>query len=109
MTIFTKDWHAWLNTMPPRPDDFHVVGDVQIPNPGVEANLTMRQPQGINPQILLLDLHLIQKPGLWPQIVSITQARYDRVIVSSTHPYTAVQIFYESQQIAYIDKVDIVS
>lgn len=59
MTLESKAWHAWLNTMPPKPDDFHVAGDVIVGNPGILPQLTMREPQGINPTTLVLDLHLI--------------------------------------------------
>ena len=38
----------------------------------------MREPQGINPAILMLDLHLVQKPGMWPQVLAVAHARYDR-------------------------------
>ncbi|MFT7515984.1 MAG: hypothetical protein ACI9QL_005220, partial [Candidatus Omnitrophota bacterium] len=56
----TQNWCAWLNTMPPNPDDFHVKGEVQVANPGVDAILRKREPQGVNPAILLLDQHLVQ-------------------------------------------------
>lgn len=70
MTMQCKDWHAWLNAMPPKPDDFHVAGDVFVSNPGIIASLTMRAPQGINPTILILDLNLIQRSGMWPQVMT---------------------------------------
>ena len=63
----TRNWYAWINTMPPKPDDFHIIGEVFVGNPGVEALLTPKQPQGINPRIFLLDLHLIQKPECGPK------------------------------------------
>ena len=25
--VETRDWYAWINLMPPKPDDFHVVGE----------------------------------------------------------------------------------
>ena len=55
----TKNWSTWINLMPPKPDDFHVVGEVFVANPGIETLLCVKEPQGINPNILLLDLHLI--------------------------------------------------
>ncbi|HJU40844.1 MAG TPA: hypothetical protein VJ724_14835, partial [Tahibacter sp.] len=84
----TRNWYAWINKMPPPPDDFHVVGEVEVPNPGIEALLTVRSPQGINPDILLLDLHLFQKPGVWPQVVTWVQARYDKVLKPGSPCYT---------------------
>lgn len=94
--IATRGWYAWNNLMPPKPDDFHIVGEVEVPNPGVEVLLVPKSPQGINPRILLLDLFLIQKPGIWPQIVVWKQARYDKVNVT----YDSVQVFYGSTVIA---------
>jgi hypothetical protein len=102
----TRQWYAWLNTMPPKPDDFHVTGEVQVANPGIEALLLKREPQGINPSILLLDLHLVQKPGIWPAKVSWAQARYDEVPAAGS--YTEVNVFCESKAIARMD-VQIVS
>ena len=104
----TRNWYAWLNEMPPKPDDFHVTGEVKVANPGMQALLTMREPQGINPQVLLLDLHLIQQPGMWPQVLTWVQARYDSVICPNGVKYQHVEIFYENQSIASMD-VDIVS
>lgn len=61
--VATRDFYAWLNLMPIGPPTINVVGEVQVPNPGVDVFLTYKVPQGINPNILLLDLHLIQRPG----------------------------------------------
>jgi hypothetical protein len=109
MSIQNKDWHAWLNTMPPKPDDFHVTGEVIVANPGITAQLTKRSLQGVNPAILLLDLHLVQQAGNWPQVQTCYQARYDQVIAPRTPAYTAVQIFAGNEEIAKIDSIDIVS
>jgi hypothetical protein len=97
--IKTRDWYAWLNLMPPPPDDFHVVGEVYVPNPGVDPFLTPKNPQGINPQILLLDLYLIQRPGIWPQVFVWKQARYDKI---GGARYTQVQVFCGDELIADI-------
>ncbi|MFJ2364776.1 hypothetical protein ACIPIN_13955 [Pseudomonas sp. NPDC087697] len=109
MTISSKNWHAWLNTMPPKPDDLHVVGDVEVANPGVEAYLTMRAPQGFNPASLMLDLHLIQRPGNWIQQMSCAQARFSRVMPPNSPHYATVEIFYNSERIAFIDKISTIS
>jgi len=109
MTFNSKNWHAWLNTMPPKPDDFHVVGDVEVANPGVEAYLTMRSTQGTVPQALMLDLHLVQRPGNWIQQTSCAQGRFSRVMAPNSTPYTTVEIFYNSERIAFIDKIPTIS
>ncbi len=99
----TKNWYAWINFMPPKPDDFHVVGEALVPNPGVKAHLCVREPQGINPDILLLDLHLIQEPGMWSQVMTWTQARYDKILTPSSPNYTNVEVFFNGESIAHID------
>jgi len=105
MTTSSKDWHAWLNAMPPKPYSFHVVGDVEVANPGVKAYLTMRAPQGINPAILILDLYFFQEPGMWPQVLSSTQARYDRIMSPDSRPYSAVEIYQNGERIVNIDYI----
>ena len=101
--IATRDWYAWNNTMPPKPDEFLVVGEVQVPNPGVDVVLVPRNPQGINPKILLLDIHLHQRPGIWPQLVVWKPARYDKVNAN----YESVQVFCGNDVIVTIP-VDII-
>jgi hypothetical protein len=103
--VETRDWYAWINLMPPPPDDFHVTGEVYVPNLGVDPILTPKVPQGINPQILLLDLTLVQQPGIWPQVLVWKQARYDKV--PSSVRYTQVQIFCGDEVIADIPVADI--
>ena len=94
----TRDWYAWINLMPPPPEDLHIVGEVYVPNPGVEPLLTPKVPQGTNPKILLLDLHLIQQPGIWPQVFVWKPVRFDKVV--SGMQYTQVQIFCGDEIIA---------
>lgn len=101
----TQNWYAWINLMPPPPDDFHVIGDVFVGNPGIEAQLSVKEPQGSNPTTLLLDLHLIQKPGMWPAVMTWVQARYDKILSPNSPEYKQVEVFHNSTSIAKI-KVD---
>jgi hypothetical protein len=78
---------------------------VEVGNPGVEAFLTMKVPQGINQFILLLDLHTFQRPGNWPQHTTWVQARYQSV---GDPKYTDVEIFEGKSSIAEV-KVETVS
>lgn len=103
MTTECKDWQAWLDKMPPRPYELHVVGDAMVSNPGVRPMLTMRIPQGINPAILILDLHLVQQPGIWPQVMTCVPVRFDRVMPSGASDYTSVEIYSDGERIAQID------
>ncbi len=96
----SRDWYAWLNKMPPPPDDFHVVGEVYVPNPGIVPILVPRVPQGINPAILLMDLVLTQLPGIWPQVFVWKTVRYDKV--GRNFLYKQVQVFCGDEVIADI-------
>jgi hypothetical protein len=101
----TKDWYAWLNLMPPTPDELYVTGEVYVSNPGVDPLLVFKEPQGINPRILLLDLILCQKPGIWPPVLVWKKACYEKV--GRTLRYDTVQIFCGSDTIATIPVEDI--
>jgi hypothetical protein len=104
--VETQDWYAWIDTTPPKPDELHVIGEVKVANPGIYAVLRKTVPQGFNPRILLLDLLLIQKPGIWPQQVTCIAVRYDAVITG--RGYTEVDVLYNGDLIAQIP-VDIVT
>ena len=101
----TKDWYAWLNLMPPTPDELYVSGEVYVSNPGIDPVLVFKEPQGINPRILLLDLLLCQRPGIWPPVFVWKQARYHKV--GRTLRYDTVQIFCGGDIIATIPVEDI--
>ncbi len=101
----TRGWYAWNNRMPGGPGGFHVVGEVEVGNPGIIAILTPKVPQGINPQILLLDLHLRQRPGVWPRVVTWAGARFDSAIPHP--PYTQVVVFCGDKEIAHIPVEDV--
>ena len=100
-------WYAWLNTMPPGPNTLHVIGDVIVSNPGVRAHLTMRYPQGINPSILILDLSLIQEPGMWPAVLVSAQARFEKMLPSDFARYQMVEVYLEGVRIVSIDHIEI--
>jgi hypothetical protein len=88
-------WKATMNKMPPGPNVLHVRGQVTVPNPGVEAFLSRKEPQGIVATILLLDLVLVQKPGEWPQVIVTKLATYQEE--GSDLPYKTVEIHAEGQ------------
>ena len=66
-------------------------GEVQVGNPGIEAVLNYAIPQGSNPTTLLLDLALIQRPGVWPDVQTWASAKYMRVAMKPGE-YDEVQI-----------------
>jgi hypothetical protein len=98
----TRNWYAQIDSMPPSPAKFRVTGEVQVGNPGIEAQLSVSQPQGINPAILLMDLNLTQKPGPWPQEMTWVPAKYEK---AGSANYTDVEIFFNGASIARIKVV----
>lgn len=98
----TKEWYAWVNLMPPKPDDFHVRGDVLVSNPGVDPILVPKEPQGINPRILMLELYLCQRSGIWPQVQVWKEGRYDKVLPQGGG-YDKVEIYCGGKLIAEVD------
>jgi len=101
--VDTRDWYAWNDLQPPGPARFHVTGEVQVPNPGVHPLLVPRVPQGINSTILMLDLILKQEPGIWPQVVVLLPARYDKTPAY----YRQVQILFGDSVIENIAVHDV--
>lgn len=100
----TRDWYAWNDLQPPIPDYFHITGEVFVPNPGVDPLLVPTVPQGFNPKILLLDLYLCQKPGIWPQVMVWKPVRYTRKIIDG---YESVEILCDGERIASVKVEDI--
>lgn len=100
-----RNWYAWNNLMPPKPDDFHVIGQVEVANYGIIGELVYRSPQGINASILLLNLVLIQRSGIWPPTNKWIDLRYDQI--PSSVKYECVEIFCENDVIAKMDVEDI--
>lgn len=94
----TRDWYAWNNLMPPKPDDFHIVGEVQVGNPTIAAKLCPKEPQGNDSDTLLMNLILIEQAGGSIQVLTWIPARYDKILLNST--YKKVEIFFEEQKIA---------
>jgi len=96
----TENWLAWLDFMPPGPRCLHVFGEVVVGNLGIDAVLRRKVPQGFNPAILMLDLSLVQKPGIWPELVTKKHALYDEV--NADDLYSEVSILCEDDIVADI-------
>jgi hypothetical protein len=106
--ISTSHWKAWINMMPGphkpnRGIPLHVIGTVDTHNTDL-AYLESRVPQGINPKILMLDLHVVTGivPVHNPQQVHYTQ------YIKSKDTYNLIEIYYEGNRVAEIDHIEIV-
>lgn len=81
-----------IQDSPPQKTLFlHVSGEILVSNPGVDVELTFAIPQGINPNILLLRATFVQKPGIWPQVLTWKPATYRSGMVQDGQ-YSDVQI-----------------
>lgn len=84
-------WKAWIDKMPPPPDSIHVVGSVLAMNMGQTPKLTRAVPQGPNPTILILDLTMEQKPGIWAQVVVPRLARFEESNYTESHSQVTIR------------------
>jgi hypothetical protein len=96
----TKNWEAWIDTMPGGPGHMTVIGDVDVGNIAASAHLKEHNPQGINPKILLLDLTITLDGEGYPKKI-YKQARFDKP--ASKGQYTSVDILWEGDKIADIE------
>lgn len=103
-SVETRNWFAWNDLMPPQPDFFFIAGEVCVPNPAVQPLLAPSVPPGINPAVLLLDLYLLQSPGIWTEDFIWNSVRYERKIIRG---YTHVEIRSGGDTIATVEVQDI--
>lgn len=76
--VLEDTFRAWHNLMPPAPS-FIVTGEVEAPTPGWSVTLTPAVPQGINPDILILELNATRPSGPTIQIPTLIPVRYQQV------------------------------
>lgn len=82
-------WQAIHDFMPPSPARLRVTGECAMPTPGYKLSLTRATPQGINPQILILDLAVEPPSGIVSQVVTTIKVRYDE---TTNQHYDSVMI-----------------
>nr|WP_315379375.1 hypothetical protein [uncultured Sphingomonas sp.] len=98
-----------VQDVPPQKTLFiEVLGEILVSNTGIDVELTYAIPQGINPQTLLLRVNLVQKAGLWPQIMTWKPARYFSML-QKYDQYTEVQIaaVFGSETVKVTDRIPI--
>ena len=97
----TRNWSAWNNLRPPLPNTFSIEGEVKVPNPAVDVFMAVAEPQGFNPEVLLLDIHLLQRPGTWPARPVWRAVAYRRIIGATG--YTRVDLRHDGDTVAGVD------
>ena len=95
-------WYASTNFIPHQPYSLNIVGEVEVGNPGIHAELVCRRPQGVNRQVLYLDLNLVQQLGDWTHEVIWIPTSYEKILASHSTRYNQVEIFFEDDSIAVI-------
>lgn len=77
ITLDPKSFHAHLDEMPPRPPRLVVEGKGEAPTTGWTAELVPAKPQGINPEILILDVVAHAPGGIEAQHVTPIALKYE--------------------------------
>jgi hypothetical protein len=97
----TRNWKA--NELPDfigRRYQIHVSGDVQVTATNRTPKLSYRNPQGINPRILMLNLTIVSSGGFGGQIVFYKSVQYAKT--TSGNQYDEVDILYRGKVIQRI-------
>jgi hypothetical protein len=92
------DWAAWHDHMPPGPPRLFVTGKCTFPTAGYGVTLQPSQPQGINPNILLLDKIITPPdPGCSvAQVETTVDVRYEE---QTSREYTHVTLLPDDQTV----------
>jgi hypothetical protein len=83
-----SDWRAW-HTRTPKPT-LHVSGKCQFPTAGFKVELRRHEPQGINPQILLLDKVVRAPSGPVAQVVTVERVKYSEPATSTQFTHVTI-------------------
>jgi hypothetical protein len=70
-------WTAVHDFQPPGPATLRVTGVCTMPTPGYTLTLRRAEPQGINPNILLLNLTVEPPTGMVAQVLTPTEVVYE--------------------------------
>ena len=97
---FDDNWEAWRNVMPGANHSIMVTGTCEFPTSGYVPLLRRAEPQGINPNILELELVVVEPLGPVLEIISHeratyfeeTDVEYDQVHIRPDGPTLNVQI-----------------
>ena len=100
----TRNWKAWENRQPPGPPKLLVTGEVETTSTNQTPHLAEASPQGINPEILLLDL-TITASGIGNDVMGWKEVRFEKQV--SKGQYTSVDIHADGEGVGSA-KVEIV-
>lgn len=89
-TLLKGTFKAWIDRMPGAGPKLIVIGDMEVPTGGWRVDLVRRSPQGINPNILILDVAAQPPRGIVTQVITVVPLRYEER--PPQHDYTQVTI-----------------
>jgi hypothetical protein len=84
MTVLKDSFRAWIDNQPPGPKKLIVKGQIEVPTGGWTSSLNRVMPQGISPNVLILELKTVAPSGNVIQIVSTIDARYEEAPPSNS-------------------------
>jgi hypothetical protein len=84
-----SDWYASHDHMPPGPKKLHVTGKCTFPTAGYSVELKPADPQGINPEIYLLEKIVTEPTGPAATVITTVEVQYDE---QTDTEYKQVQI-----------------
>lgn len=101
--VTTSNWEAWVDTMPGDKPTLHVSADADTHSIDL-AVLEKREPQGTNPEILLLDLKTFTgtKPESNPQ-----QIHYKEEL-KNAEQYEQIDVYFSGELIKRIEEIKVV-
>jgi hypothetical protein len=88
--VLEDTFRAWIDLMPPGPHKLIVTGDVVTPTSGWSVTLAPAVPQGINPDILILDVTATPPSGISRPVRTKVPVRFQESPPQRT--YTQVSI-----------------
>lgn len=75
-----RNWVAYETSPSANVTVANVTGQVEVHNPGIKAKLSY-VPNDLNPSVLLLRIDFVQRPGVWPEVMTWVTASYSGVLV----------------------------
>ena len=90
------DWSATLHAEPKKHGELKVHGKCTFPTPGFKVHLKKKEPQGINPAILLLEKVVVAPTGIEPQRVVTLPVSFEE---KTTAHYEEVEILPDGTRI----------
>ena len=73
-----SEFKAWIDKMPGANNTLHVTGKITVPTTGYHVSLVEAVPQGINPDILILEVKKVPPSGPAGQMIEHLPVRYDK-------------------------------